>query len=167
NQVAKKGVALLAGAGLGEELGNLFSKAFNELFENPVGDLIGYERQGPCNGVVFADALRSSGGDLDLLPVQPLAYIDAPRTKDAETISYDSPGVRVTRHNTDEATHDSEVCGHFAETDVTFVILRAPYVSVRDVMKRRFPARVWSDPIRGAHQRSGDFSLKTLLGVRP
>jgi hypothetical protein len=167
NQVAKKGVALFLGAGLGEEIGGLFTDAFNELFENPVGDFIGYKPTGGCNGPVFIDAKRFSGRELDNLRVTPLTFVDGPGTRDARTLNYAYPGIRFTQHNTDEATHDSNQCGHIAETDVTFAIFRAPHVSVRGLMGTRFPTLFPSLGIRQLAPPGSAFSLKSVLGVLP
>ena len=39
------------GAGLlGDDIGSALSEAFNESFEDPIEELIGYKRQGPYNG---------------------------------------------------------------------------------------------------------------------
>lgn len=155
NAIAKKGVAVVLGAGIGEELGNAFSEAFKEIFEDPVGDLIGYSRQGPCNGPVFSDARRFSAVELDNLNVGPLA---------SGSGSYRFPGVRFTNHYTDAATHDSSICGDIAETDVTFSLFRLPYVSVKDLMRRRFGGR---SSLRSIRETESAFSLKRALGVLP
>ncbi len=155
NAIAKKGVAVVLGAGIGEELGNAFSEAFKEIFEDPIGDLIGYSRQGPCNGPVFSDARRFTGAELDNLNVGPLA---------SGSGFYSFPGVRFTNHYTDEATHDSSVCGHVAETDVTFSLLRLPYVSVKDLMSRRFEGR---SSLRSIRPTESAFSVKQALGISP
>ena len=156
NKIVQKGVSVFLGAGIGEELGEAFSDAFKEIFEDPVGDLIGYSRQGPCNGPVFSDAKRFSGAELDNLPVGPLA---------SDTYAYPNPGFRYTNHYTDEATHDTDVCGHVAETDVTFSLFRLPYVSVKNLMNRRFPD--YYPSLRNARPTAPAFSLKRALGVLP
>jgi len=155
NAIAKKGVAVVLGAGIGEELGSAFSEAFKEIFEDPIGDLIGYSRQGPCNGPVFSDARRLTGAELDNLNVGPLASDIGP---------YRYPGVRFTNHYTDEATHDSDVCGNVAETDVTYSLFRLPYVSVKDLMSRRFGGRT---SLRSIRETESAFSVKRALGISP
>jgi hypothetical protein len=167
NQVAKKGVALFLGAGLGSEIGGLFSDAFNEFFEDPVGDFIGYKAVGGCNGPVFVDAKRFSANDLDSLDVKPLTYVDAPTTDYASVRDYSFPGIRFTQHNTDEATHDSDQCGHIAETDVTFAIFRLPDLSVLNLMGRRFPNLSPAGGLRQVRPPGSAFSLKSALGVLP
>jgi hypothetical protein len=166
NQIAKKGVALVSGVGLGEELGNLFSEAFEKIFEDPVGDLIGYSRQGPCNGPVFSDAIRFTGHDLDHLDAQQLS------PNPPATGSYRNPGVRFTRHYTDEATHDESICGHFADTDVTWALFRSPYVSVKDLIDWRFRGMSPSAGLRHLaqppkFQPGSTISIKSLFGVLP
>jgi hypothetical protein len=166
NSIFKRGVALVSGVALGAEIGALFSDAFKEVFKDPVGDLIGYSRQGPCNGPVFADAIRFSGRQLDDLVVGPIPYLPHNSGTVPGRGNYPNPGVRYTRHYTDEASHDSEICGHFAETDVTFSISRLPYISVKDLMRRRFPS--YYPYIRKGARPSGEaFSLKRVLGVLP
>jgi hypothetical protein len=165
--VAKKFVGLIAGAGLGEALGSLFSKAFDEAFSDPVGDLIGYKRQGPCNGNVFADAVRFSGSDLDHLAVAPLTYTYFPGTPYPETRTSEFPGIRFTRSYTDQATHDTNVCGAIAETDVTFSVCRLPYVSVTTWAHRRFQNQSLKNGLRRFGTPNTTISIKSLLGVRP
>jgi hypothetical protein len=155
NKIMQKGVGLIVGAGFGDDIGSAFSEGFKDILEDPVGDLIGYSRQGPCNGPVFSDARRFTGAELDNLNVEPLASDSGP---------YRHPGVRFTNHYTDEATHDSDVCGNVAETDVTFSIFRLPYVSVKDLMGRRFGGRT---SLRSIRETETAFSVKQALGVSP
>jgi hypothetical protein len=96
NAVAKKFVGQVAGAGLGEALGSAFSEAFDKAFSDPVGDLIGYKRQGPCNGNVFAAAVPFRGSDLDHLAMSPLTYTYFPGTQYPETRTSEFPGIRFT-----------------------------------------------------------------------
>jgi hypothetical protein len=140
NAVAKKFVGQVAGAGLGEALGSAFSEAFDKAFSDPVGDLIGYKRQGPCNGNVFAAAVPFRGSDLDHLAMSPLTYTYFPGTQYPETRTSEFPGIRFTHSYTDQATHDTSVCGGIAETDVTFSVCRLPYISVTTWAHRRFPS---------------------------
>jgi hypothetical protein len=165
--VAKKFVGLVAGAGLGEALGSAFSEGFDEAFSDPVGDLIGYKRQGPCNGPVFADAVPSRGSDLDRLAVGPLTYNYFPGTPYPETRTSEFPGIRFTRGYTDAATHDTDVCGAVAETDVTFSVCRVPYISVTTWAHRRFPGQSLRSGLRRLGKPDTTVSIKSLLGVRP
>jgi hypothetical protein len=64
--VFKRFVGLVTGE-LGD-LGSALSTAFNEAFADPVGSLIGYKRQGPCNGPVFVGAEPFKIGCLDPVP---------------------------------------------------------------------------------------------------
>lgn len=165
--VAKKFVGLIAGAGLGEALGSAFSSAFDRAFEDPVGDLIGYHRQGPCNGPVFAGAVPFRGSDLDNLAVGPLTYDYFPGTPYPETRISVFPGTRFTNSYTDAATHDTGVCGTVAETDVTFSVCRLPYISVKTWAPRRFPDASLRTGIRKLGKLNTTISVKSLLGVRP
>ena len=167
NEVAKRGVGLFLGAGFGSEIGGLFSSAFNDYFKDPVGDFLGYKPVGGCNGPVFADARRFSANDLDSLDVQPLTFINAPTTSYASVKNYPFPGKRFTQHATDAATHDSDQCGHIAETDVTFAVFRLPFVSVRALVARRKPGLFLSQGLRQLRPAGDAFSLKSVLGVLP
>jgi hypothetical protein len=165
NQVAKKGIGLVAGVGLGVELGELFSDAFNELIADPVGDLLDWHANGPCNGLVFSDAVRFSGRELDDLAMGPLTHTLNPRTSYAQTANYGCPGIRFTKRYTDAASHNTDICGHVAETDVTFSLFRLPYVSVKNLMGRRFPD--YHSSLRSVRPPGSAFSLKRVLGVLP
>ena len=133
----------------------------------PLGDLIGYQRQGPCNGPVFADAVPFHGSDLDHLPVEPLSYTYFPGTPYPETRTSEFPGMRLTRYCTDQATHDTDVCGAIAETDVTFSVCRLPYISVTTWAHRRFPSQSLRTGLRKLGKANTTISIKSLLGVRP
>lgn len=167
NAIASKFVGLIAGAGLGEALGSAFSEAFDEAFSDPVGDLIGYRQQGPCNGPVFAGAVPFHGSDLDQLAMGPLTYTYFPGTSYPETRTSEFPGIRFTRSHTDRETHDSNVCGAIAETDVTFSVCRLPHVSVTTWAHRRFPGQLLRNGVRRLAPPNTAISIKSLLGVRP
>lgn len=166
NIVAKKFVGLILGAGFGDDIGSALSEAFNEYFEDPIGELIGYKRQGPCNGPVFVGAERFHGSDLDGLMLAPLSYTLYPGTPYPKNVVSEFPGIRLTFTYTDEASHDTNVCGHIAETDVTFSICRVPFISLRTWVPRRFPYPDLSAGLRRLGP-PGAFSIKSLLGITP
>jgi hypothetical protein len=125
---------------------------------DPVGKFLGFKAQGPCNGPVFSDAVAFSGSALDNLPmVQP-------------TTPKGVPAISFTRTHTDEATHDKDKCGDIAETDITFSVFRLPFISVRELLGRRFPSTFptqFGPGIRQHGQTGTPIGLKSLLGLRP
>jgi hypothetical protein len=167
NIVAKKFVGLILGAGFGDDIGSALSEAFNDYFEDPIGDLIGYKRQGPCNGPVFVGAERFHGSDLDGLAAAPLWYTLYPGTPYPKNVVSEFPGTRLTFTYTDEASHDTNVCGHVAETDVTFSICRVPFISLRTWVPRRFPYPDLGKGLRKLGPPDVSFGIKSLLGVKP
>ncbi len=167
NTVAKKFVGLIAGVGLGGTLGSAFSSAFDSAFKDPVGDLIGYHRQGPCNGPVFAGIVSFRGSDLDRLAMDVLTYTYFSGTPYPETRTSMFPGVRFAKSYTDAATHDTGVCGAVAQTDVTFSVCRLPYISVKTWAPRRFSNPSLETGLRKFGKPNTTISVKSLLGVRP
>ena len=132
---------------------------------DPVAKFIGYKRQGPCNGLVFSDAVQFSGSGLDNLAMAPLGHQQhaKPPMPDYSMISF-------TRTYTDEATHDTSICGHIAETDVTFSVVRVSFISVGWLLTDRFPSRFQSEfgpGLRQHGQPGTTISVKSLLGLRP
>jgi hypothetical protein len=126
---------------------------------DPVRKFLGFAPQGPCNGPVFSDAVQFSGSGLDNLNMVPLGQQQAtPPLPSYSTISF-------TRTYTDEATHDPNICGHIAETDVTFSVLRVSFISVAWSMTDRgwFP----SGGLRQHGQPGTTISVKSLFGLRP
>ena len=165
--VAKKFVGLALGAGFGDDIGSALSEAFDKAFADPVGTLIGYKPQGPCNGPVFVGAKRFQGSDLDNLSMAPLTYTLYADTPYPRTVSSDYPGIRFTQTHTDEASHDPKLCGPIAVTDVTFSVLRVPFISLKTWVPVRFPHAVLSTGLGKLAQLTGSFSIKSLLGLRP
>jgi hypothetical protein len=159
NYASRIAVGALAGAGVGEVLGRLFSAAFDEFIDDPIGDLIDYEEQGPCNGPVFSDAIQFSGTALDQLPMTSLPQ-------------FLWPVISFTRSYSDAETHDTDICGDVAETDVTFSAFRLPYISLKYWMSSRFSGRAPSAGLRrlaqGPFAQPGStISIKSLFGVLP
>ena len=167
NKIAKTFVGIAFRAGFGDQLGSAFSDAFNEIFEDPVGDLIGYERQGPCNGPVFTGAIPFRGTDIDHLGVAPLTYTLYPGTARPNIVTSKYPGIRFARTHTDEASHDTNICGHIAVTDVTFSIFRLPFISLREWLPARFNNPFLNQGLRRLGRPGTVLSIKSLLGVRP
>jgi hypothetical protein len=94
---------------------------------DPIGKLLGVSKQFPCNGNVFSDAVPFTGSGLGRLPFTPTGFLPQ-----AEIFSFQ-------RSYTDEATHNTDICGHIAETDVTFSVLRLPFLPVKFYGNLVFP----------------------------
>jgi len=160
--VATAAVAALTG-GLGL-VGEGIATALGAIGD-PVGKFLGYAPQGPCNGPVFSDVVQFSGSGLDKLDMVPL-----PPRKNITPPLPNYSVISFTRTYTDEATHDTNRCGHMAETDVTFSVLRVSFISVVWLLTNRFPSR-WSGEfgpgLRQYGQSGTAISVKSLLGLRP
>ena len=98
-----------------------------EVLKDPVGKLVNYQAQGPCNGVAFAGQTQLTGADLAKLPYAPHSeYASLP----------DSVEFPSTVNLTDTTNHDTSVCGHVADTDVMISVLQIPVVSARYYLNR-------------------------------
>ncbi len=159
NVVFKKYVGFLLGYGVLDDIAGAFSQAFDRAFKDPVGGLIGYQQQGPCNGPVFAGQRQFRGSDLDHLALGPPAFTLYPGT------AY--PGTRFTETYTDAANHNTDICGHPAETDVTFAVFRVPFISVKTWARVRFPGAFLNLGLGKLVPPRPSLSVKSLLGVRP
>jgi hypothetical protein len=112
--------AVIGASGLGL-VGAAVSGALG-LIGEPLEKLLGFSKQSPCNGLVFSNGLPFTGGDLEKLPPTAGSFF-----------LHATQAAEFTRSHTDEATHDAGTCGHIAETDVSFTILRLPFVSIKDL----------------------------------
>jgi len=139
------------------------------LIGDPVGKFLGFSPQGPCNGLVFSDAVEFSGAGLDSLAFHPPtvshSYVSLPN---ATEFSF-------TRPYTDEASHDTGICGEVAHYEITFSVLRVPFISVRYYARRLFPKHWEGEMIRpdfsqGLRQLAppgAAVSIRSLLQLRP
>jgi hypothetical protein len=132
---------------------------------DPVGKFLGYHPQGPCNGLVFSDTVDFSRADLDSLAFHSRSFWSLP---DATEFSF-------TRPYTDEATHNADICGEIAHTEITFSVLQVPSISVRYYARRLFPG-TWkngtlvpdfSQGLRQLAAPGAAVSIRSLLRVRP
>jgi hypothetical protein len=114
--VSAAGIGLI-GAAIGGALGAI---------GDPVGKFLGYKPQGPCNGSIFHDTVNFTGAGLAALPYAPLG------ASDYRISSF-------TRPYTDAETHNSDICGHIAETDVSFAVVSLPYISVSEWTMKNNP----------------------------
>ncbi len=158
--------AVVGAAGLGA-IGSAISGALG-FIGDPIGKLIGFEAQGPCNGTVFSDALQFTGDGLSGLAFAPLS-------EHASVLKSTLPGATeffFTKSYSDEAHHDSNACGDVARTNVTFSVLRLPFISVRG-LAAGFPGtpappisiRAFAHRIGRIAPSSLAFGLKQALGV--
>jgi hypothetical protein len=128
---------------------------------DPVGTLLGFQPQGPCNGLVFSNTVEFSGAGLSSLPFSPPTpeggfLASLPQATEAS----------FTRSSTDELTHDSSICGDIARTEVTFSVLQVPSVSVRFYANRIFRANL-RNGLRPLAAPGAAVSIRSLLRLRP
>jgi len=153
-------VAVLNATGVGavvSVLGGLITSALD-----PIGRLLGFQSQGPCNGLVFSDAVSFTGAEIAALRFGP---------PDSQQHLYnswpDSLEASFTRSYTDEATHNTNICGHIAETDVTFSVLQVAAVSVKYYMSLFHRYQPLSNGLRQfATPPGAAFSLRRLMHLR-
>jgi len=126
------------------ELIGLGGGAFASYLADPVGRLLGWQAQGPCNGMVFAGTVSLSANDLEALDwtPDPARYAAGPKELSVVTRSYD-----------DSVDHDTNVCGTIARTEIDVTIRRAPTWSLQ---KENFVQRVTS-----VRERYGDLESLT------
>jgi len=138
---------------------------------DPVGKFLGFKKHGPCNGPVFSDAVPLIGSGLDNLPFQP------PPVTHPYVVEV-LPGaseISFTRAYTDEANHNTDVCGAVAHTEVTFSILQVPSISVGYYARRLFPVHLeqgkpvpdFAQGLRQLVPGGEPWSLRSLLRLRP
>jgi hypothetical protein len=139
---------------------------------DPIGKFLGFKPEGPCNGLVFSDKIDFEGGALPRLPFQPNGGLLSgsgviPIPVSGPPLQLDILMSQFTRPYTDEATHNTSVCGDVAHTEVTFSVLEVPWVSVRAQLFRLFPSTfVASVGVRKSTLSSAS-SLRSLIGLRP
>lgn len=157
-KILNKIVGAAVGA-VGGPIGSAIGAALS-LLGDPVGTILGFEPQGPCNGLVFSDTVEFTGTGLDSLAFRPPegenAFVSLPK---ATEFSF-------TRSYTDEKDHNSENCGDIARTEITFSILRVPSISVRFYLNRFFDADLRQGVRRLAAPGSA-VRLRSLVRVRP
>lgn len=156
-------IVVAAAGAVGGAVGAAIGAVLNTLGD-PVGMLLGYKPQGPCNGPVFSDSVEFNGAGLDGLifqkPTIHNSFTSLPRALE----------VSFTRSYTDELTHNEKVCGAVAHTDITFSVLQVPDISLKYYMHRVFPSlkkNGLADGIRRLAPAGGNISIRSLLGLRP
>jgi hypothetical protein len=133
---------------IGSSIGQAGS-AIASFLADPVGKLLGWEPQGPCNGLVLGDKISLPSRAIEALDWAPDPYpwATGPVEMALITHSYD-----------DSATHP-EHCGAIAQTEVDVTIRRASTWSMRK--------QNWQGNLGSVRQRyPGDSSLKVAAGLR-
>lgn len=128
---------------------------------DPIGKLLGWTPQGPCDDAVFSDAVAFTGSGISTLPFSP------PAPQHVYTSLPDSVEYSFTHSYTDETTHDATTCGHIAETDVQFSVLQVSSVSVKYYMGLFYPGKALSKGLLQFAAPHTPFSLRSLLHLRP
>jgi hypothetical protein len=141
---------------IAEYIGSLIGQAGGAIasfLADPVGKLLGWEPQGPCNGLVFGgdkDKISLSSRDIEALDwaTDPTPWPTGPVDMAVITHSYD-----------DSATHPAEHCGAIAQTEVDVTIRRDSTWSIRK--------QNWQEALGSMRQRyPGNASLKVAAGLR-
>jgi hypothetical protein len=162
--VAKKYVELIVGGVSASDIASALSSAFNDAFKDPIGALLGYQQQGPCNGVVFSGTVPFTGEELDGLD-----YVAIPQTTNATPPLPDQSVTSFANTYTDGATHP-QICGPPASTEVTFSVFKLSFISVTWAVQNRFLSTSgghYGPGLRQFGQPGTRISIKTLLGIRP
>jgi hypothetical protein len=120
---------------------------------DPVGKFLGFHKEGPCNGLVFSDTVQFTGSGLGDLAYGPPVFNNMSHATE----------VSFTREYTDEATHNSDVCGEIAHTNVKFSVLQLPYVSIQDYATEFGLA---SNQLLSKPPEAGTISLRSRLKLR-
>lgn len=133
-------------------IGGEAGEAVAAFLADPVGILLGYRPPGPCNGTVFAGKRAFTGSSLTAATTTPTTV---QRWGKAVPAWYTD----LTETLTDAATHDPEVCGAIAETEITIRVTRIDSWSLS-----MWTGRSLASGLRPMHPAGG--SLKTLYGLR-
>ncbi len=132
------------------DLGTLLSGVVGG-FSGLTETLLGYKPPETCNGTVFYDALPFTGNGLAQLQY-----------------SQQSPGLEFqefsfTHTYDDSATHDTSMCGHIAQTEVTFSALSFPSLSFRYIQSLFWPNKDFSKGLRQLGEPGKALSFRTLI----
>lgn len=145
----------ISALGLGQiaaYIGGQAGEAIAAFFADPVGTLLGYKPPGPCNGTVFASKKTFTGASLAAATTTPGSITRWGR--EIQTWYTDQTEVL-----TDAATHDSDICGAVAETEITLRITRLDHWSLH-----MFSDNSLAQGLRPLYPSGG--SLKTMYGLR-
>ncbi|MBB3428908.1 hypothetical protein FHT85_005939 [Rhizobium sp. BK312] len=104
-----------------------------KFLDNPVGYILGVRPSGPCNGIVFKDALAFTGRDLAALAYEPVPASDFVLDAVGKSERF-----LLAKSYDDSDTHNEEICGPVAHTDVGIAIVRYEFYHLS-----------WWGPIKG------------------
>lgn len=145
----------LYGAAVGELAGPLGSALAGLAggFTNIIEKALGYA-PASCNGTVFVDIQQFSSDGLTRLPYN------------------DNPGLECgvasfTNAYDDSATHDTSQCGHIAQTEVTYSVLKWDRLSTRYFRQFYWPHADLRKGLRQLVPGGAATSLRTLLCADP
>lgn len=126
---------------------------------DPVATFLGWEPRGPCNGLVLADSLAFTGAALGQLDFGPASV-----TNSFNSLPH-AMEFSMTKAYTDEATHNTEICGEVARTEMVVSVLSvAPPISAAFYAGRRKPPAGSLAGLRPGDEPAG---VKSLLGILP
>ena len=115
-----------------------------------------------CDGLVFTDSISFIGSGLaNLTYGVPTIYADINSSLPHAT------ECSFTKQYDDSATHDSNNCGHIAETNVTYTILKVASLSAKYYLGRIFPGRDLDKGIRQLTTAGKKTSLLELMTAIP
>jgi hypothetical protein len=124
------------------------------VLKDPVGELLGADSGGPCNGLAFASETKLLGNEVAALTfVPPSTYQSLPGALEFEkSVSGD-----------DSANHNTGDCGHVAETTVSFSVLQLRSESLRTMLGWCFPTKAAASGLRQFVSPGKGFSLRNLV----
>jgi hypothetical protein len=150
------GITSAAIGAIGGPVGSAITTALG-LIGDPVGKFLGFAPQGPCNGTVFSDAVEFSGSGLDSFAFQlPAGMHGLHSPPYASEMSF-------TRSYTDEATHDTTVCGEIAHTDIAFSVIQLSAISTRYWSTQLFPGTNVGQGLKQLSPTDNIVSMRSLL----
>jgi hypothetical protein len=146
----------ISGLGLGvitEFVGSTIGEAggaIGAIVADPVGWALGYEPQGPCNGLVFGANVSRSSRDLESLEWAPDPYQWATGPVEMAVL---------TQSLDDSDTHPQQNCGPIARTEIDITVRRSQTWSMR--------RQNWRDPVLSVrHSYPSAAGLKAAAGIR-
>lgn len=145
-------VSALGPSALADYIGGHAAGTVAAFLADPVGTLLGYRPPGPCNGTVFASTGTFTGAGL-------VQATTTPGTVMRWGQQVQSWSADLTETLTDATTHNTDVCGGLAETEITLRVTRLDHWSLR-----RWSGESLTQGVRLRHPSGG--SLKALYGLR-
>jgi hypothetical protein len=136
---------------LGEAIDFLKGVAPGEVgkfLSNPVGFMLGVGNDGPCNGLVYRDALKQKGHDISQLPYASLPF--------DENFGSTAKATFKKSYSDADYGHNTDTCGAVAHTDVTIEMTRYD----------KFPVAYWG-PLKGGHvvPKRRPYGIREITGL--